>query len=141
MDPLSITVNALTLAALASKLAVLGKTYSSAVKNQRTEVQLLVREIGLLSGILMGVSSTLDTQQSANGRVTGSILIGPLEECKKQLEDLHEFLLKQMEGRTRLRRLGRRLTWPMKEKETKEWIERIERFKRTFSLGLQVNDM
>jgi hypothetical protein len=132
MDPLSLTVNTVTLATLAAKLVALGTTYSGALKNQQTEVQLLVREVGLLSGVLTGISGTLNA---------ANILEGPLEECRGQLEELHEFLLKQMQGKNRLRRLGRRLTWPMKEKETKEWIERIERFKRTFQLGLQADDM
>jgi hypothetical protein len=139
MDPFSLSVSVLTVVTIASKLVVIGDTYCKALRGRSTEVQLLVREIGLLSGVLNLISTNLDARSTQN--ISPSILAGPIEECKSQLLELHEFLVRQLGGKNRLRRFGRRLKWPLKEKETKEWIERIERFKRTFLLGLQVDEM
>jgi hypothetical protein len=139
MDGLSLSVNILTLVDIASKLAALGSAYTTSANGHHREVQHLVRELETLSGVLEALSTTLQSRSGAAKRA--SLIDGPLEECKTQLTDLHKMLVKQVSGRNRWMRLGRALQWPLKEKETRVWVERMERFKRTFSLALQADEM
>lgn len=134
MAEFSLAVNILTVVDIAIKLTALSSQYSSSAKDHGTTVHTLIREISTLTGVLNAFSTSLSPQ--------GAHLIdGPLEECKKQLLELHEFLLKQVRGTNRWIRMGRSLKWPMRERETMVWVERIERFKRTFSLALQADGM
>jgi hypothetical protein len=137
MDPFSLTVSVLTVAQIAGSLVTIGNSYCRSCRSQSEEIQRLVREIGLLSGVLNSISTAVD---SGGGATPPHILEGPLETCKTELLDLHEFLLKQLKGKNRFLRLGRRMTWPMREQETKEWIGRIERSKKTFMLALQADE-
>jgi hypothetical protein len=136
MDPFSLTVSALTVAQIAGSLVTVGNSYCRSCRSQSEEIQRLVREIGLLSGVLNSISTAVDSA----GAAPPHLLEGPLEVCKTELLDLHEFLLKQLNGKNRFLRLGRRMTWPMREQETKEWIDRIERSKKTFMLALQADE-
>ncbi|KAF8537949.1 hypothetical protein BDD12DRAFT_806544 [Trichophaea hybrida] len=136
MAEFGLAVNILTVVDIAIKLTTLSSQYASSAKDHGTTVHTLIREISTLTGVLNAFSTSLSfSQQGTN------LLDGPLEECKQQLLELHEFLLKQVRGRNRWVRMGRSLKWPMRERETMVWVERIERFKRTFSLALQADGM
>lgn len=144
MDPLSLTVSVLTLVTIAAKLVEVGNTYRNALKNQRADVQQLMTEISFLGKVLASIGTTLDgipqetlSNDAANTGTSPNILRGPLAECEKELLELLRFLASQLEGRNRFTRFGRRLKWPMKEKETKIWIEKIGRFKSTLQIQLQ----
>jgi hypothetical protein len=142
MDPFTITVGALTLAQITAKLVVVGHVYCKAVGGQREEVQGLIRELELLRGVLTMVKNILESDEKGTKESGGiDYLKQPFQECITQLERLHEVLAKQLSGATRLLRFGRKLKWPLKEGETKEWIAQVERYKNTFLLALQVNGM
>jgi hypothetical protein len=134
MDPFSIALGGITICQVAGQIIQLGIAYGQSVKNLPEDVQALVSEISLLSGVLNSLCAHLGKDE--NGAVNIELLEGPIQECEQQLEELHQFLLKQQSG-SRMRRLGRALKWPMKEQETRDWIVRMERYKNTFSLALE----
>jgi hypothetical protein len=141
MDPFSIVLGGITICQVAQKIISLGIAYGQSVTSLPTEVQALVSEIALLSGVFDSLCSHLKVEDGAERPISADLLDGPIEECKQQLEELHEFLVKHQSGGSRIRKLGRALKWPMKEQETRDWIVRMERYKNTFSLALQQEEL
>ncbi|KAI5841635.1 hypothetical protein BZA05DRAFT_380346 [Tricharina praecox] len=136
MDPLSIALGGFSICQIASKIIQFGIAYGQAVSSVPEEVQLLVSEITLLSGVFTALCSSLQSGRQASTIAGG--LIGTLEECNGKLEELYAFLVKQQDSSgSRLRKLGRALKWPLKEQDTRDWIARMERYKNTFSLAMQ----
>jgi hypothetical protein len=141
MDPLSLTTGSITICQLAGKVIMLGVSYG---KSLPAEVQTLVSEITLLSGIMTTLNGVLEAEKEEGKRVgliNSAMLQGPIEECKTQLAELHEYLERHQGVGNRFRGMGKRLKWPLKKSETMEWIVRIERYKSTFSLALQSEEM
>jgi len=83
---------------------------------------------------------------AANTRTTNgssSDLIGamgePVEQCRTLMEEILRDLRKY-DAASR-RRSAWSLCWPLKEKATKKWCERLERHKSLFELALSVDEM
>src|SRR5207253_312992 len=65
-----------------------------------------------------------------------------LDECATQLQRLLLFLQKYQDpGAGKVKNVVKRMMWPLKEQETKEWIGRIEGYKSTFSLALSTDGL
>ncbi|KAF8537950.1 hypothetical protein BDD12DRAFT_886666 [Trichophaea hybrida] len=145
MDPLSLAVGVTTVAQVASKSISVAVAYGKSIQSLPVEVQALVSEISLLSGVLNKLDSVLHdaaNEKSVIPTAFGKDFLQPtMEECHKQLETLHSFLENGRGRRARIKNLGRRLKWPMKEQQTREWIKRMERFKGSFSLAVQLEDL
>jgi len=145
MDPFTLAVNLMTVVQLATKVISSTTAYGKNVQDLPDEVQVLVSEISLLSGVLNQLGSLLhsatDKESVLPVTFSADVLQPAMNECQKQLETLHTFLEKGRRRRTRIKNLGRRLKWPMKGQETREWIARMERFKGSFSLALQSGNL
>jgi len=145
MDPLSLAVGVTTVVTVASKAISAAVAYGKSVQSLPNEVQALVSEISLLSGVLNKLDSVL--HNAANEKTVvpttfGEDFLKPtMEECHTQLETLHSFLQNGRGRRARIKNWGRRLKWPMKEQETREWAVRMERFKGSFSLAVQLEEL
>ncbi|KAF8537946.1 hypothetical protein BDD12DRAFT_844729 [Trichophaea hybrida] len=142
MDPISLIVGSITICQVAGKIISLGFEYGQSISNLPGEVQVLVSEIALLSGVLNSLCSCLqnDGGTTATKFVTDSVA-SSVAECQQQLEELHAFLAKHQSSGSKLSTLGRTLKWPMKAQETREWIVKMERYKTTFSLALQREEL
>ncbi|KAF8244838.1 hypothetical protein K440DRAFT_604587, partial [Wilcoxina mikolae CBS 423.85] len=142
---LTLAINAITIVEIASQVISAAAAYGKDVQGLPDEVQILISEISLLSGVLNQLDSLL--RNAADGEsvllaTLGTDMLKPaMDECQKQLEMLHSFLEKGRRRRTRIRNLGRRLKWPMKGQETRDWVARMERFKGSFSLALQSGNL
>lgn len=142
MDPFSIALGSITICQVASKIIQFGIAYGQSVSGLPEEVKLLVSEITLLNGVFSALcSSLLGGSEETKSGVDAGVLKETIQECEEKLQELYAYLLKQQDSSSRLRKLGRALKWPLREQDTRDWIARMERYKNTFSLALQQEDM
>ena len=135
MDPFSLALGGITVCQVASKIIQFGISYAQSIQDLPADVQALVSEITVLKAVLAEVCSHL--QDGSNGSsINADLLEAPIMECKEQIEELHAFLEKSQGSGSRLRNLRKTLKWPMKEQDTRDWINRMERYKSIFMLAL-----
>lgn len=148
MDPLSLSCNIVGVLTVASKLLSLGYSYGNSVKDFPEDIQNLVGELSSLSGILHALKATIDipdgggfvSTKVAPSGVARAITI-PLEDCGRLLLDMVGDLEKYQNSGSKAQKVAKRLYWPLKESETKNWVRRIGRYKSTFSLALSADEM
>ncbi|KAG0636034.1 hypothetical protein HOY80DRAFT_1055478 [Tuber brumale] len=145
MEGLSLASNIIAVLSLAGKLLTTGYQYGSSSAQLPAEVQHLVREVTALSGVLHTIKRLVDDLATNAGTANGSsrdlvrMMGEPVEQCRKLMEEMLRDLQKyEMAGR---RRGLWKLSWPLREKTTKEWCERLERHKSLFEVALSVDDV
>lgn len=143
MDPFSLTVSIITVVTLAGQLVSLGKSYASSVSGCPQEINDLLSELSALSQILMALKDVIDpaTATSKTPILLGGILVGPVDDCANQLREMIAFLTKCQASKSRIKKVMKRLVWPLREAETKDWINKIEGYKSTFTLALSADGM
>lgn len=150
MDPLSLSCNVVGVLTVTSKLLATGYSYGNAVKDFPGDLRELVKELTSLSGILHALAAIIEplddsgaiavTTRPYPSTLAGAIIV-PLEGCRKMLTDMVADLEGYHKSGSRAQRVVKRLTWPLKESETKAWVEKIGRYKRTFTLGLSAGGL
>ncbi|KAI9803377.1 MAG: hypothetical protein M1833_000895 [Piccolia ochrophora] len=135
-DPLSAVTGVAGVINLAG--IVLGKCYAygCAVANAPKEVQRLSEEVTTLSGILMGLQGLM-TADTVTGTKWIALQASALA-CAKTLQEILD-CLEIAASETKKNRLGAalsRLAWPLKQKETMVFVERLERQKLSLSVAL-----
>ncbi|PWW74654.1 hypothetical protein C7212DRAFT_282954 [Tuber magnatum] len=145
MEGLALSSNIIAVLTLAGKLLAAGYQYGSSSARFPPELRHLVQEVTALSGVLHAVKMLVDdpvaNTRTANGS-TGDLVrtMGePVEQCRKLVEEMLRDL-QRYDGASR-RRGSWRLCWPLKEKTTKEWCERLERHKSLFEVALSVDEV
>jgi hypothetical protein len=88
-------------------------------------------------GTILSVIETLKEALDQNTRTNPNLGRGILETTVAQFVKL----LQEMERRIAAHRTSviQRLKWPFDERENKQFVERIERYKNTFNLALNVS--
>ncbi|KAG0131110.1 hypothetical protein HOY82DRAFT_647283, partial [Tuber indicum] len=145
MEGLSLSANIIAVLSLAGKLLAAGYKYGSSAAQFPPELRHLVQEVTALSGALYAVKMLVDDPIATTRTVNGSSgdLIGtmgePVEQCRKLMDGMLKDLQKYD---TASRRRGAwRLFWPLREKKTKEWCERLERHKSLLEVALSVDEV
>ncbi|KAG0636032.1 hypothetical protein HOY80DRAFT_979434 [Tuber brumale] len=146
MDPLSITASVITVVTLTGQLISLGYSYGAGVSGCPQELRDLAAELVSFSTVLDAVRGVLDPTKNPTAgthpTLIGNSLQSNLDECVTQLEKLLLFLQKYQDPAAgKVKNLVKRMKWPLKEQETKEWIGRIEGYKSTFSLALSTDGL
>lgn len=143
MDPLSLTVSVITIVTLAGQLVSLGSSYASGVSDCPREISDFLTELSALSQVLVALKDVIDpaTASSETPIISSGILVGPVAECVDQLKEMLAFLTKYQISKNRMRKVMKRMMWPLKEAETREWINKIEGHKSTFALALSADGM
>ncbi|PWW74652.1 hypothetical protein C7212DRAFT_209321 [Tuber magnatum] len=145
MEGLALSSNIIAVLSLAGKLLAAGYQYGSSSAQFPPELRHLVQEVTALSGVLHAVKILVedpaDNSRSTNGS-TGDLIrtMGePVEQCRKLVEAMLRDL-QRYDGASRRRGVWR-FCWPLKEKTTKEWCERLERNKSLFEVALSVDEV
>ena len=140
MEGLGVASSIIAVIDLSAKVASLCYQYSVVVKNAKADIERLQREINQIKDVLEDVQQLLNRpgedclpasrklQQPLNGYCL------KLNELKNELEP----------GNTRkaMSRVGlRALRWPFKSNEVEKTISHLERYKQTFCLALQVDQV
>lgn len=140
MDGLSSAASFVAVIQLAGSLVKLCGGYIHEVKNARDDILTLQRAIAGLQGTLQDLQKDL---QSNDSRVlsTSSRHVSNITDCLSELRAL-EATLDPGKGKKLMKKVGlRALKWPMKRKELEDVIQNIERYKTSFLLSLQVDQM
>ncbi|KAL4750943.1 hypothetical protein BDW72DRAFT_193470 [Aspergillus terricola var. indicus] len=137
MDGLSSAVSVFAVIQLTGSLVELCRGYIQKVKGARDEISNLQQAITGLHGTLQDLQSLIESKEG-KALPTSSRLIGNLTDC---LSDLHALKANLDPEKTKLmRKLGwRALKWPLKRTEVEEVIQKLERYKTSFILSLQVD--
>lgn len=132
----------------AGQLISAGYSYGSSLKEFPEAIRGLVEELSSLSGILHTLQVIIDPHEVDNdddvttqpdlGGVARAIAV-PLEDCGKMLSEMIGDLEKYQKAGNKVQKVVKRLAWPLKEDETKTWIEKIGRYKSTFTLALSAD--
>lgn len=144
MDPLSLSVSIITILTLAGQLVTLGNAYATSVSSCPKEISDLLNELSALSQVLVAVKNITDPAKATSTTpvIRSGILVNPINECAKQLQEMLAFLTKyQQNPKSKIRKIMKRLMWPLKEAETREWVNKIEGHKSTFTLALSTDGM
>lgn len=144
MDPLSLTCNIAAVLTATAQLISIGYSYGSSAVDFPGEVQEFIAELTSLSGILSALKAVVGqviVDGEANGRpaLIATLLSSPLEECTKVLHGVLQSLENQKVG-SKAQKIFKRITWPLKEGDTRNLFARLERYKKTFSLALSADE-
>ncbi|PWW74656.1 hypothetical protein C7212DRAFT_282956 [Tuber magnatum] len=146
MDPLSITASIITIVTLTGQLISLGYSYGAGVSGCPKELRDLSAELISFSTVLDAVRGVLDPTKNPTAgthpTLIGNSLQTNLDECATQLKRFLLFLQKYQDPADgKVKKVVKRMMWPLKEQETKDWIARIEGYKSTFSLALSTDGL
>lgn len=139
-ETLSLVANILAVSELAVKVSVLGYNYISSVKRAPQSFKDLVSEIHSLLQVLVSLQDYAKANSiysTALGKL--SSLSGPLQTCTRELQELQLQLKPPNKGG--FRGVMNLLAWPIKEGDTLNHIERIERCKTLFTFAMSVDQM
>lgn len=158
MDPLSLAASITGLVQIAGIVISRCYDYGCAVSSAPTDQRQLLTEVTTLSGLLIGLQSrvnadSLDTSSSTYGMVG---MGDTVRECQVILREVANRLdgasvgVEVVDGVGEGERMGtmrklriglKRALWPLKQKETLELVERLERQKATLTMALSTDTM
>lgn len=148
MDPLSLSCNIVGVLTAAGKLLSFGYSYGNSTKDFPEDLRSLTSELSSLSGILHALKAIIDAPNDSGVLATKTdpsnivrAMAIPLEGCERLLSGMVGDLEKYRQSSSKVQKVIRILSWPLKENETKNWVERIQRYKSTFSLALSADEM
>ncbi|KAH6986840.1 hypothetical protein EDB80DRAFT_655789 [Ilyonectria destructans] len=123
---------------LSAKVAVLCLQYSTAVGNARADITHLRSQLDDLGTTLQGVQHLLDNRNN-QALATSRKLVDSVDGCTSELVQLQS-RLDPGKAHKAMRRFGlRALKWPFDSKEVSDIVSNLERYERTITLGLQID--
>ncbi|ETS86911.1 hypothetical protein PFICI_00739 [Pestalotiopsis fici W106-1] len=142
MEALGGVASVIAVVDLSAKVLSLCSQYHEEVKNARSDIEELRKEV-------QNVQTQHErTKMLLEGRMgfvleTSRQLIEGHQGCKKQLEDLESKLAQNLQnqpGSTRMRRFGwRALKWPFAAKAVQETVQKLRVFQQDISKGLTID--
>ena len=135
-DPLSITASIITVLQLAGSVVSLGLSLKNAAKTDGSVLQQLIDELKGLTNILEPLAQLAEgpSQEAKSIRVLGEPG-GALDGCRLVLIKLQNELNAVM-GAQGVKKLGKILIWPIKEKEVQSLLRQLSERKATLGLAL-----
>lgn len=138
-DPLSVVSGIAGLISLSGKVLSEGYAFISSVHRAPQELRELFCETAALEAVLCRFQSMIDhgTDIGNRGLLQSLGQVGAIEECRASLRMVKGSIdrYQQIKGRV-FKSLGRRIVWPLKEKETKEALARVSRLRGLLSTAL-----
>ena len=133
MDGLSAVASIFAVVDLAAKSASICLEYGQNVKNAKTDILRLHKELINLEEVLQEANTCTSSFQPPNKA------LNCIDACYKDLSDLLAKLepgkTKKLAAKIRLRELK----WPFETKEIDRTIQRIAKYKETITLALQIS--
>ena len=138
MDGLSAAASITAIIDISAKVASLCFQYSVAVKDAKKDIERLGRTITDVKNVLEEVKQLLNREDKTRLSTTHS-LSDSLKEYSQQLQAM-QTQLKLGKTRKVMNRIGMRaLTWPFTSKQMEKSVADLEKYQRTFSLALQID--
>lgn len=140
-DPLSITASIVAVLQLAQQVVSLCLSYRDAAKSNGGVLQQLLDEVESLTDILDPLAKLAgDHGGRKNSIQVLSKLAGAIEDCGALLGILRAELESVLIARG-VKKLGKVLAWPIKEKEVQSLLNRLNQRKLTLALALHHVEM
>lgn len=146
MDPLSAISLASSVAGLLTLSGAIlsnGYSYVAKVAKAPKELHLLLNEAAALHTLLDQLQLMVepdDNNQAATGAMEALAKVGALKEAMSLLQNVQNSLkaCEQLQGHV-ASNLGKRMMWPIKEKETKETLHRFRDLRDTFTSAISID--
>src|SRR2546423_5385235 len=140
MEPLGVAVNVINVVNLSAKIASLCIQYSRDVKNAKSDIESLQREVVSLSHTFQEVERLLHGPDSV--RLSASQeLRDAVENCLSQLTAIKTRLEPNKTSKAMSLVGVRALKWPFQSKEVEKVLKNLERCTQTVSLALGVDQL
>ncbi|KAF4979066.1 hypothetical protein FDECE_18120 [Fusarium decemcellulare] len=143
MDGLSVAANIIAVVELTAKVASLCVQYSTAVKNARSDIERLQRELNSLEAVLFRARSLAEGPHGAKLQAIQQ-LQGALDDASSQLLHLSarmEEKLANSKTRKAMSRFGiRALKWPFESSEIETIIRNLDRNRDALSTALIIDN-
>ncbi|KAF8523103.1 hypothetical protein BU17DRAFT_86216 [Hysterangium stoloniferum] len=138
MDPLSLTASVIAVLQLSSQIVSSTYNFLSADKSIQSNIDNIRTEIRELESLLLALQALLSEQTSLSVSNYDRLRDWKkwLSDCQESLENL---LLKLTQPLSKWKRLGTRLTWPLKEKDVEKVTELVRSRKQSIGLGLAID--
>jgi hypothetical protein len=139
MAELGVAASIAGLISLAIQVTQSAYDYVSSVKGSAKTILDFASEISLLTSVLGGMREAFESCSDAGDVALAGNLSDHLEELFNNLQ----LLARKLDRRSRTTGMGRLrvLTWPFHEKETRQIIERFQRFRGIFGSALASNNL
>jgi len=135
-DPLSITASIITVVQLAGSLGSFCLSCKEATKGKDGIIQQILDELKALTDVLGPLAQLAKNHgPDIQGLRALGNAGGALDDCKVLLETL-KTELESVLATQGVKKLGKILVWPIKEKEVKSLLERLSQRKSTLALAL-----
>lgn len=119
-----------------------GYGYLSKVKKAPSEIRALLKETVSVNELLDEINElNEDKAEAKSGNVLSALAgLGVLDDCNTIMEAVKRMLkgCEEIEGQ-KARNMGKRLTWPFKEKDTKDLLGQLGRLRETLSAAVTVD--
>ena len=111
--------------------------YLHGAKDARENIERVIVGIGTIESVLSCLKELVEKQNNSGSASAPSLIMlnepgGPLDQCKKSLEDL----LRKLGHINPLKKAANILIWSLREKEIDDILKNIERQKSLFVLAL-----
>jgi hypothetical protein len=119
-----------------------GYGFLSQVARAPTEIRSLLTEAAAVNSLLGQLQLIADTESDPATKNALSILVGlgAFQECRAILSFVQNALTRcQQQAGKDVKNFGRRLTWPFKEKETKDAMQRLHRLRSVLANAVEVD--
>ncbi|RPB01624.1 hypothetical protein L873DRAFT_1675556 [Choiromyces venosus 120613-1] len=133
-EVVALVASVITLLDLTGKLALFGNGFISGAKRAPEEVRDLVDELNTLQKIIIRLKDFLGNEQQSLTLAKLEAIDGPLNFCLRDLQQLDIDLNSQSSGF--FKAFYKRLGWPLREQETRKYIQRIMRHKSSLAIEL-----
>lgn len=138
-EAIGLAASIIAVVQITGSLVCLGYNYLGGVRDGSNEPRKLVDELHSLAQVLLVLRDHARDdkllQSTALQRLNGQN--GPLPRCALELKTLQ----RKLEPKPGLRGIVKYLLWPLKEKETLQYIDSIERYKSLFNLALTTDHL
>ncbi|KAL4796552.1 WD40-repeat-containing domain protein [Aspergillus venezuelensis] len=139
-DPISIMTSVVALIEMSEYIVKTCEHYITRVRKAREEITRLLQEVKSLSRVLNSLKELVEGPNGEKLSITRTLL-SDLESCSSVLKDI-EAKIRPDETKNPMRRWGwRALKWPLKSQEVEKSVNDLEKFKTTFSLALEADQV
>ncbi|KAF8523099.1 hypothetical protein BU17DRAFT_86205 [Hysterangium stoloniferum] len=138
MDPLSLTASVIAVLQLSYEIVSSAYNFLSADKSIQSNIDNIRTEIRELESLLLALQALLSEQTSLSVPNYDRLRDWKkwLSDCQELLENILLTLTKPL---SKWKRLGTRLTWPLKEKDVEKVTELVRSRKQSIGLGLAID--
>ncbi|KAL4941177.1 WD40-repeat-containing domain protein [Aspergillus oleicola] len=139
-DPVSIVTSVFTLIQMADYIVKTCEHYITRVRKAKEEITRLLQEVKSLAGVFDSLKVLVEGPNGGKLSITRTLL-SDLESCASVLRSI-EAKIRPDETKNPMRRWGwRALKWPLKSQEVEKSVNDLEKFKTTFSLALEADQV